>query len=85
MTEQQRTKRIEFVKNLLEINGFVKHESFNISSLLVLIKSVGNLQYQVDITHVAVEFRVFPQKRNIIEHDQPLKPLRDFIKLSNSK
>lgn len=84
MTETQRIARVEFVKKLLVANGFSK--------------SGKTRYYKFDTTDVSEYYTVKILKHKIyfdngyitdipivITHEQFLKPLRDFIKLSNQK
>lgn len=73
MTEQQRINRIEFVKKLLVANGFSQTLSWKSykKGLDTTIVDKTHCTLINSITHI------------VIYHDKPLKPLRDFIKLSN--
>lgn len=96
MTDQQRKARIEFVKKLLVANGFKESDAFNLSQI-VFSKKVGfnyfsvNVEYNSVFLHSSLTLEMFrcePIKSTtgeILEHTKPLKPLRDFIKLSNQK
>lgn len=84
MTEQQRTARIEFAKKLLVANGFVesnrkisywKWDGTSMDSYTVKVLKY-NIWFSLDYVDSA---------KTVIPHDYPLKPLRDFIKLSNQK
>ena len=89
MTDQQRTARIEFVKNLLAANGFVEHSGFSLAVITYYKGGQLGTNYCVKIWKEEIEFytRVlgYPISPQYTPHDQPLTPLRDFIKLSNQK
>lgn len=88
MTEQQRTARIEFVKKLLVANGFEDwHHGFFCKN-----SPYGNTYNQVEVLedYVCFELLIYSTHINLrsfneccIYHNQPLTPLRNFIKLSN--
>ena len=87
MTEQQRTARIEFAKKLLVANGFVEHTGFSLAVITYYKGEQLGIGCCVKIWKEEIEFysrvlgySVSPQS---IPHDQSLKPLREFIKLSN--
>ena len=82
MTEQQRTARIEFVKKLLVANGFEEITNYPMIRHSKKSVSIGQMRTIITIGFTQIEaYRLL----EIIPHDQPLKPLRDFIKLSNQK
>ena len=81
MTEQQRTAHIEFVKKLLVANGFTEAGKTKFYKFLVL----ENVDFEVKVLKRLTTYEIYPGQKMTNPHDQPLKPLRDFIKLSNQK
>ena len=81
MTENQRTARIEFVKKLLVANGFV--HNFKLSGINGMpFYGKGNSWVMINYNWINLRnIEVF--KVHTLNHC--IKPLRDFIKLSNQK
>ena len=83
MTDQQRAASIEFVKKLLVANGFkcIKDASCTLSML--------KYSKHGFVCIIGPWITIFCEdtwwSKIIILDNQPLKPLRDFIKLSNQK
>ena len=77
MTDQQRNARIEFVKKLLVANGFVMAGKTKFCNFNLL----GNTYYEVKVLKNITTCQIYPRQKTIIPHNQPLKPLREFIKL----
>jgi len=89
MTEQKRINRIEFVKKLLELKGFVSFKDQN--PFAVGYKKYSYFKYFVFLHDDFVSMSMITPCCNkellipnyVIYHHQPLKRLRAFIKLSN--
>lgn len=84
MTDQQQTARIKFVKKLLVANGFLKCTTFN-NWQLIFGKTVDFNHHTVEIVNDSICFARNKDFVFQLPHDKSLKPLRDFIKLSNYK
>ena len=86
MTDQQRIARIEFVKKLLVANEFreIKELGRKIFSDLTYMKDIGFENYLVSFNDNFIMFGHNDKYENL-SHDQSLKPLRDFVKLSNQE
>ena len=86
MTDKQRKARIEFVKKLLELNEFYKIEKLGRKKFAspTYMKDIGFSNYLVSFEDNFLNFG-FDNKYDYLPHDKPLKPLREFIKLSNKQ
>jgi hypothetical protein len=73
-------KRIDFIKRLLEMNGFKKYGGFSLSQI-----KYKNGDYSICVLSGCCLFYIDDFYKFQLLHNEPLKPIREFIKLSNQK